>query len=360
MAESKIEHYSVPTKKMHDVSMLYLLYRSEWFVRVGGFIVDVDNIIQGHPNSEAKDFNEPVAQSLLSFFSDLSGWIDEIPLATQANRFGNTAYRVWFSKMANATLPMLHGLTKRSKTKRNNIVVGDAKENESENPAGEDVGSSILSLAQASLISQGGSSSATPPGSTTTSSPVSLEQELAGYLVESFGNYVRIDYGSGHELAFVSFLAALRQAGLVGYHSSSCNGRCLMAPPDPTCSSSSPSPSSNVEGSDHLDSSSLFLMSTAGHPTSLHSTKVTTSIISSTTSTSDVTTNSSPAQTSSSSPPVSTSSSPVLPPSSSTVCPAKHSLLALGTTVFSAYLCLMRKLQQVRGQCSIRLCSIPS
>jgi serine/threonine-protein phosphatase 2A activator len=34
-------------------------------------------------------------------------------------------------------------------------------------------------------------------------------EELAVYLTESFGNSVRIDYGTGHELNFVIFLMCL-------------------------------------------------------------------------------------------------------------------------------------------------------
>ena len=34
-------------------------------------------------------------------------------------------------------------------------------------------------------------------------------EELAVYLTESFGNSVRIDYGTGHELSFVIFLMCL-------------------------------------------------------------------------------------------------------------------------------------------------------
>lgn len=36
---------------------------------------------------------------------------------------------------------------------------------------------------------------------------------LAGYLTHSFGDRTRIDYGSGHELTFLSFLFALTKAG---------------------------------------------------------------------------------------------------------------------------------------------------
>lgn len=45
--------------------------------------------------------------------------------------------------------------------------------------------------------------------------PLSSEPELGEYLVESFGNRLRIDYGSGHELNFVCFLLGLQKLGVL-------------------------------------------------------------------------------------------------------------------------------------------------
>uniref|UniRef100_A0A5K4EUV3 Serine/threonine-protein phosphatase 2A activator n=1 Tax=Schistosoma mansoni TaxID=6183 RepID=A0A5K4EUV3_SCHMA len=45
-----------------------------------------------------------------------------------------------------------------------------------------------------------------------TDPPISYTEavnEVSGYLVESFGNSTRIDYGTGHELAFLAFLTCL-------------------------------------------------------------------------------------------------------------------------------------------------------
>ncbi|KNC72687.1 hypothetical protein SARC_14754, partial [Sphaeroforma arctica JP610] len=39
--------------------------------------------------------------------------------------------------------------------------------------------------------------------------------ESAVYLAESFGNATRIDYGTGHELTFVSFMCSLVLLGAV-------------------------------------------------------------------------------------------------------------------------------------------------
>lgn len=39
--------------------------------------------------------------------------------------------------------------------------------------------------------------------------------ELAAYLSDGFGNSVRIDYGTGHELSFICFLYCLKRLGLI-------------------------------------------------------------------------------------------------------------------------------------------------
>jgi hypothetical protein len=40
--------------------------------------------------------------------------------------------------------------------------------------------------------------------------------ELAPYLVDSFGNRTRIDYGTGHEMTFVMFVCGLFKVGFLG------------------------------------------------------------------------------------------------------------------------------------------------
>lgn len=71
----------------------------------------------------------------------------------QAQRFGNKAYRDWFAKMQESSMDL--------------------------------VKSALPNEFHAALI------------------------EFQAYFVESFGNATRIDYGTGHELAFVMFLCAL-------------------------------------------------------------------------------------------------------------------------------------------------------
>ncbi len=49
----------------------------------------------------------------------------------------------------------------------------------------------------------------------TIDSASSPAQELSGYLVDSFGNCTRIDYGTGHETTFAALLMCLAKLGIL-------------------------------------------------------------------------------------------------------------------------------------------------
>lgn len=49
--------------------------------------------------------------------------------------------------------------------------------------------------------------------------------EVGPYLLESFGNPMRIDYGTGHEAAFMAFLCCFERLGLL----SASDGQALVA-----------------------------------------------------------------------------------------------------------------------------------
>lgn len=96
--------------------------------------------------------------SLLSILDTLDSWIDEIPPAQHTLRYGNPAFRTWFSRLEETTHTLLAPL----------------------------------------LPSQ--------------LQPTALDaclHELSHYLTDSFGNKTRIDYGTGHETTFIAFLYCL-------------------------------------------------------------------------------------------------------------------------------------------------------
>ena len=54
-------------------------------------------------------------------------------------------------------------------------------------------------------------------------------EELCPYLLDSFGNSTRIDYGTGHEMAFIMFLCALVKTGVLSQSDLGCVGLTVFA-----------------------------------------------------------------------------------------------------------------------------------
>jgi serine/threonine-protein phosphatase 2A activator len=88
----------------------------------------------------------------------MDSWINEIPPEQRSLRFGNPAFRTWYSRLAEQADQLL----------RDHL----------------------------------------PPEL----HPAIIE--LSGYLKDSFGNATRIDYGTGHETTFCAFLYCLKKLGL--------------------------------------------------------------------------------------------------------------------------------------------------
>ena len=118
-----------------------------------------------------------VIADIAVFLTELTDLVDQIPPVQQSQRFGNKSYRTWHTRMITDYLSPL--LTKL--------------------------------LASATHLSATSSPSLTV-----------VTAELRSYLIDSFGNVQRIDYGTGHELNFILFLLALRQANILStQHTSS-------------------------------------------------------------------------------------------------------------------------------------------
>ena len=115
------------------------------------FIAALNAAVVDKPISYPCDVS-PACAALLGVIAQLSTWIDNIPPIQQPMRYGNKAFRKWHAQLAERAVEL------------------------------------CMTVIQ---------SSASP----------SAAAEVAAYLVESFGNPVRIDYGTGHETTFVLFLS---------------------------------------------------------------------------------------------------------------------------------------------------------
>lgn len=105
----------------------------------------------------------PSIPILLGVLEKLSQWVDDTPPIDQPQRFGNKAFRTWYSCLAEHAQPLLRSALPENFHR------------------------------------------AIP--------------EISIYLIEGFGNSTRIDYGTGHEMSFVMFLYCVFRIGFMNINS---------------------------------------------------------------------------------------------------------------------------------------------
>ncbi|TDG53565.1 hypothetical protein AWZ03_000380 [Drosophila navojoa] len=145
-------------KRVHNISDLAQWQRSRAYHDLIGYINGTSTAIQGIKTTDEM-YESEVLRKLLGLIDSLEQLVEQHPPLEQPQRFGNKAYRDWSRAMQEQLPNLLQQLLPAAKQK-------------------------YLS-------------------------------ELLQYLVESFGNATRIDYGTGHELSFVFFLCALFKAEIL-------------------------------------------------------------------------------------------------------------------------------------------------
>lgn len=150
--ESSTTQYKVPTKEIYEPQDLKKWEESEAYRDLVGFITAINDAVKGKKISDSYPVSQTI-ENLVAMLDKMSNWIDEIPPIDQPQRFGNKAFRDYFKRVKENAEALVRE------------VVGDKFE--------------------------------------------ACIPEISTYLVESIGNDTRIDYGSGHELAFAAFLCCL-------------------------------------------------------------------------------------------------------------------------------------------------------
>ncbi|KAK7895818.1 hypothetical protein WMY93_021143 [Mugilogobius chulae] len=130
--------------------------RSQAYADYIGFVLTLNEGVKGKKLSCEYTVSQTV-EKLLVLLDTLDRWIDETPPVDQPSRFGNQAFRTWYST-----------LDKNAEALVAAVLPADKQ-------------------------------AAAP--------------EIAVYLKESVGNQTRIDYGTGHEAAFAAFLCCLCKVG---------------------------------------------------------------------------------------------------------------------------------------------------
>lgn len=145
-----------PQRAVKSITDMAIWEKSEAYMEYTGFIATLNEAIKGKPLSVDCKVSENV-NKIMKMLEKIDSMIDEFPPIEQPQRFGNVAFRDWLMKVKENSTQLLQ---------------------------------EVLHLKLHLAI-----------------------PEVKVYLVESFGNGTRIDYGTGHEMSFVMFLCCLYKIG---------------------------------------------------------------------------------------------------------------------------------------------------
>lgn len=145
-----------PVKAVKTITDMAIWEKSEAYMEYTGFIATLNEAIKGKPLSVDCKISNNVTK-LENMLEKIDKTIDDFPPIEQPQRFGNSAFRDWLTKVKQYSTQFLQ---------------------------------EALDLELHLAI-----------------------PEIKVYLEESFGNGTRIDYGTGHEMSFIMFLCCLYKIG---------------------------------------------------------------------------------------------------------------------------------------------------
>ncbi|EZA62420.1 hypothetical protein DMN91_003427 [Ooceraea biroi] len=148
--------FVVPKKCIKVPADIAAWEKSEAYFEYLGFILALNGAVQGKA-LDAECPQSDIVNSVVQMLNKFDEWITEIPPTEQPQRFGNKSFRIWHERLQQNAVEELKRVL----------------------PEG---------LHRAIL-------------------------EIVQYLYESFGNPTRIDYGTGHEMAFLMFLCCIFKIG---------------------------------------------------------------------------------------------------------------------------------------------------
>ncbi|KAH8824978.1 hypothetical protein DL96DRAFT_153014 [Flagelloscypha sp. PMI_526] len=149
----------LPSKKIYTDEDVNQFKHTSGYNLYNAFLLTLNTAIRG--KREAKIASSLISESVKKLeellLDEVEGWIKDIPPMDTPQRFGNLSFRKWGLRLEEKLEGILH---------------------------------TVLPSKLHSVI-----------------------PHLTPYLVESFGNHTRMDYGTGHETAFMMFLCILAQIG---------------------------------------------------------------------------------------------------------------------------------------------------
>ncbi|KAI8058915.1 uncharacterized protein B0P05DRAFT_559051 [Gilbertella persicaria] len=145
-----------PVSCIHEQKDIEMFAKTKAFDRIMTFVMLLNSSVMQKKISDPCLIS-PQTQRILDLLNTFDGWIDEIPLLDNPQRFGNKAFRQFVQRLHQNAYPLQQQVLPEHMHK------------------------------------------AIP--------------ELSEYLTKGFGNETRIDYGSGHELSFAAWLAGIAMLG---------------------------------------------------------------------------------------------------------------------------------------------------
>ncbi|KAK3783629.1 hypothetical protein RRG08_063029 [Elysia crispata] len=146
-----------PEKQLKSPADMPQWISSKAYSNIVGFILTLNEAVKNKKISDEYPVSQEI-EKMVGLLETIDGWIAETPPIDQPQRFGNKAFRTIYSRLKEESPNMVEKIL---------------------------------------------------PSELTPAVP-----ELCTYLVESIGNDTRIDYGTGHELAFVAFLCCACRVGM--------------------------------------------------------------------------------------------------------------------------------------------------
>ncbi len=183
---SQAHTFLKPTKKIHEGQDVPQFLMSKAYKDITTFIMQLNGsmyprIVQGDDSRQRKaevwELDSPLVtysdtvKSLRELLGRFGAIVEEAPPDTGPRRFGNVSFRKWYF-IVETRIPEL-----------------------------------LKAYLPARVLAFGGKSS----------EGVRANDELEAYLLGSFGSPQRLDYGTGHELSFVAFLACVWKLGGFGH-----------------------------------------------------------------------------------------------------------------------------------------------
>lgn len=172
--------FVIPEKRIHMGDDFTKFKKSSTYLSIMGFIRTLNNSVLGIPTSTQDIYISPAVSDVLGILDSISAIADAVePYPSERNRFGNKAFRDFHEKFIKASL---------------------------------DLNCALLSKHMAAAF---GSDGKPLPKEEIEPTVRAAAEEIGPYLLDSFGNPVRLDYGTGHELHFVMYLYCLRALGVL-------------------------------------------------------------------------------------------------------------------------------------------------